>query len=252
MNKKLFSLMSIACLSLACIQNATADNVMNFDSSGMLSDYAITGEIGTRGLGLNATTNITSTLNGRLSAAGLTYSMDQALDDIDYEADLTMGSVGALVDWHPFSGGFRVSGGLFINFNGLEASATPATGTTYTFNDVGYSGNLIDSVSADIEFNTIAPYVGIGWGNPVQKDSNWFFHSDIGVMFTGKPSVSLSAATNSANILTASGNDATAAATLTSEIASNVAAAQADIENDDALTYLQYYPVISFGLSYKF
>ncbi|MBF0444925.1 MAG: hypothetical protein HQL68_05000 [Magnetococcales bacterium] len=245
MNFKSLSLAGLACLSMVCVQNASA-------ADDMFSEYAVTGELSTRGLGLNATTNITSQLNGRLSLAGFTYSMDQDLDDISYESDLTLMTVGGLVDWHPFSGGLRLSTGLFLNFNGIEASATPASTSSYTFNNVSYNGSLIDSVSADIEFNTVAPYVGIGWGNPVQKDSNWFFHSDVGVLFTGKPSVSLSASTNSANILTSVSNDATAAATLTSEINSNVAAAQADIEDDDALTYFQYYPVISLGLSYRF
>jgi hypothetical protein len=244
MKYKYLSFAGLACLSMVCVQNASA-------SDDMFSEYAVTGELSTRGLGLNATTNITSQLNGRLSLAGFTYSMDQDLDDISYESDLTLTTVGGLVDWHPFSGGLRLSTGLFLNFNGIEASAAPSSTSSYSFNNVSYNGSLIDSVSADIEFNTLAPYLGIGWGNPIQKDSNWFFHSDIGVLFTGKPSVSLSAATNSTNILAASA-DAAAAATLTSEINSNVAAAQSDIEDDDALTYFQYYPVISLGLSYRF
>jgi hypothetical protein len=245
MNYKPLSFAGLACLSMICVQSASA-------SDDMFSQYAVTGELSSRGLGVNATTNLTSQLNGRLSLAGFTYSMDQDLDNISYESDLTLMTVGGLVDWHPFSGGLRLSTGLFLNFNGIESKATPASSSNYTFNNVSYSGSLIDSLSADIEFNTLAPYVGIGWGNPIQKDSNWFFHSDIGVMFTGKPSVSLSASTNSANILTSVSNDATAAATLTSEIATNVAAAQSEIENDDALTYFQYYPVISLGLSYRF
>ncbi|MBF0382283.1 MAG: hypothetical protein HQL69_14765 [Magnetococcales bacterium] len=234
MNINKISCVGLVCLSMACVQNASA-------SDNMFSEYAITGELSSRGLGLNATTNLTSQLNGRLSLAGFTYSADQDLDDVSYETDLTLMTAGGLVDWHPFSGGFRLTTGLFLNFNGLEGSVTPTSTETIDINNTSYSSTELGKLDVEVEYNVVSPYVGIGWGNPVAKDSNWTFFSDLGILYTGKPSVSLSATPNSSL-------SATDIATLNA----NVAAAQQDIEDEDYLKYLQYYPVFSLGLSYRF
>ncbi|MBF0195172.1 MAG: hypothetical protein HQL71_11490 [Magnetococcales bacterium] len=224
----------LACLSMVCVQNASA-------SDDMFSEYAITGELSTRGLGINATTNLAPKLNGRLSLAGFTYSMDQDLDDVTYDADLTLMTAGGLVDWHPFSGGFRLTTGLFLNFNALEGSVSPSTSQTIDINNVSYTGTQVGTLNVEVEYNVVSPYIGIGWGNPIAENSNWSFWSDLGLLYTGKPSVSLSVTPNSSL-------DAASIATLNT----NVAAAQQDIEDDDALTYMQYYPVFSLGISYHF
>ena len=40
-------------------------------------------------------------------------------------------------------------------------------------------------------FNKVAPYLGIGWGNPVQNGKGWGMISDIGVLFQGSPKTTL-------------------------------------------------------------
>jgi len=42
-----------------------------------------------------------------------------------------------------------------------------------------------------IESDDVAPYVGIGWGNPLTTDRRWGFTCDFGVAFTDSPDVSI-------------------------------------------------------------
>ena len=58
---------------------------------------------------------------------------------------------------------------------------------------VEYPWSGIDTLSGGVEIDNIAPYVGIGWGNPLTGDKRWGFTCDFGVAFAGSPDVALSA-----------------------------------------------------------
>ncbi|MFM7372109.1 MAG: hypothetical protein ACKO2Z_30855, partial [Sphaerospermopsis kisseleviana] len=88
-----------------------------------------------------------------------------------------------------------------------------------------------DTVKAKISLpNSVAPYLGIGWGNAVKSGNRWGFSANLGVMFAGSPKVELTAP---AYIL-----------------AADVEAERKQLEDD--LDWLNIYPVLSLGLSYQF
>lgn len=95
--------------------------------AGLLSASSAYGEgvsvgvkAGTLGAGVELEAQMTQTLSGRLGLNYFSYSYDGTEDDIKYDFDATLQTVGALLDWHPFSNGFRISAGVMINGNELE------------------------------------------------------------------------------------------------------------------------------------
>jgi hypothetical protein len=142
-----------------------------------------------------------------------------------------------VADWHPFGGVFKITGGLLINDNKVSGTgeATPGNVATFTINDTIYNAADVGNLEADISYNTVAPYLGIGWGNPVSKDSNWTFFCDIGVVFMGSPDV-----------------DVRASGVLARDeiFMTNLEQERRDLA--DELDSYKYYPVVTLGISYKF
>ncbi|MEL6962325.1 MAG: hypothetical protein AAFO01_06185 [Pseudomonadota bacterium] len=83
--------------------------------------------VSTLGLGLEAGARLNDNFGLRFGGNWLGFEYDGVEGDLDYDADVTLASLGALVDYHPFSGGFRVSGGLRFNFNQADLMARQPT-----------------------------------------------------------------------------------------------------------------------------
>jgi len=202
------------------------------------SDVAITGKLSTLGPGLELTLPIKDSFNGRFGFNTYNYRYSTTESDIDYRAKLRLQSVSLLGDWFPVIGvGFRVSSGLLYNNNKLEMTAKPAVaypigGKTYTAADIG-------SLSADVTFGKVAPYIGIGWGNAVAKANTWNFVADLGVLYQNSPKVKL--------VVTCG---AALTSTQCNELQNRAANEQADLQ--DAIGRFKWYPVVSIGASYKF
>ena len=165
------------------------------------------------------------------------YTFDSTISDIDYEFDTEFNSFSLLLDWHPFSGAFFLSGGAFINNNSISAEGTIDEGIIPSaFSAYSHYVDMV-SVSGDIEFATIAPYVGLGWRSN-NGEPGWGFACELGVLFQGEPEV---------NNLRANGPI---------DINSNEAVqqflAEQKSEIEDELEFFRYYPVASLMLTYNF
>lgn len=198
---------------------------------------------GTTGFGLGLAGSMSENVTGRLSFDTWKRTITKSDSNGNYNVDLKLQNVAALADLYPFSGAFRVTVGLVANGNKATLAATP-TGGTYTFNNVTYQASDVGSYSGEMKFNSTAPYLGIGWGNPVAKGKGWGLVSDFGVMFQGSPKVS-STVTCSPTLLAQVGG-AAACAQLQSDVATSTAKLQEDSKN------YKYWPVVSIGVSYHF
>jgi hypothetical protein len=158
------------------------------------------------------------------------YKTSEDLDDVSYSLKLKMQSQPLLLDVHPWSErSFRLSFGVLFNQNQFSASANPTAdveigNTTYTPAQVG-------SLNLSVKQRAVSPYLGMG-GNLFYFDSThqWAFTHEVGVAWTGKPKVSLSA---------------------------SGAVPQADLENErqkisDDISKLVILPIIKFGINYSF
>ncbi len=187
--------------------------------------YALSINSSTLGINLEGIRSFGPRYNARVGFTCFSYKYSDG-DNKDYYlgSDIKMSSVSAIFDWFPYEGIFHLSGGLFINFNEVNALLTPKES-----HDVGgriYSPEMLGNLSADLRFNKITPYIGIGFGNANGPDSGFSFNA--GAVYHGPPGVKLSAdgllepSTEQAPII------------------------------EDNISWFKFYPVISLGYIFKF
>jgi hypothetical protein len=192
--------------------------------------YAVSLKTSTLGLGGEFTTAVAPKVNARVGINTLNFDYDGELEDIDYDLGFDFFSVTGLVDWYVFDGSFRLSGGVLsmdhkVNLDAIPTEEQEIGNTTYTPAEIG-------TLSGCLEIDQIAPYVGIGWGNPLTSSRRWGFTCDFGVAFISTPDVSLSATGPVAGL------------------AEDLIKEQYDIEDD--LEPFKYYPVIAVSFFYRF
>ena len=201
------------------------------------AEVAATADIGTTGFGLHLSTPLATNLNARFGINVANYSYDGDTSDVDYDFKLKLATADALLDWHPFDGSFRISGGVVYNANKIDARARPNAAGSYDINGTVYSAASVGRLDGRIDFRKAAPYLGIGWGNAV-KQSGWSVGLDLGVTFQGSPKTALAS------------NGCTASAGTCAQLARDVAAE--NVRLADEVDDFKLYPVIRAGVSYRF
>lgn len=202
------------------------------------SGFALSAKASTLGFGIEGIGAISPNFNGRLGFNYFDFSIDTEESNIDYDADIQLLSATALIDWFPSSRSeFRITGGIAYNDNRVDATAQSAT--TLDIGGVEFPAAAVGQLEGEATFpNTISPYVGIGYGNPVKRDRRFTFSVDLGVLFTGSPEVDLNATGPATSLIDASVlNDA-------------IEREEDDVEDD--LDGLSIYPVLTLGISYQF
>jgi len=203
---------------------------------------SIAARISTLGLGLEASALVTPNIAVRIGYNGYSYSHLETYQSVDYDSKLKLGSVPVLVDLYPSAhGGLHVTAGFLFNSNELTAHGRPSVNgdtQTFTLNGNPYNVSDVGSLNGRMTFSKTSPYLGIGFGRPAGSGSAVQFLFDLGVVFQGKPHLSL----------TRSGG--TTDPTLTAAINSDLNVQQEKTQSD--VNKFQYYPVVSFGLAYHF
>ncbi len=199
-------------------------------------DVALGLKAGTLGVGLELTMEAMKNVNVRFGGNYFKISTEVEVEGNDYDLDLKLNSYTALADWFVTDGSFRVTAGAFINENGLNGAALPSN--TYEIGDTIYTSDQVGALTADVKFATLAPYLGIGWGNPLADDSDLTFMADLGIVFAGKPKLDIMSTGGTLS------NDPT--------LEANIAQAEQDFRDTDEISLLRFYPVISIGLNYRF
>ncbi|NOY70881.1 MAG: hypothetical protein GXP14_00645 [Gammaproteobacteria bacterium] len=198
--------------------------------------------VSTLGVGLEYAHGLNDTLQARVGFNMLKISSSQRFDGNNYDLDINFESWGALLDYYPFQGRFRFTGGLLVNNNNFDLTLTAQE--NYSIGDTTYSGDL--TINGSLGFRQFAPYLGFGWSANPSKASGWGYGFDVALVYQGEPKVTLNAR-------------GTATQQGTSNII-NVADDPTFIEalvreegnfQEDADGFVLY-PVISFGLSYAF
>jgi hypothetical protein len=198
-----------------------------------LDEWALGLKTGTLGIGGELTTNLASNVNLRGSIQWFALDFEAEFDDVDYDVDVEFLNPLLLADWYPFSGGFRLSGGVL--FNGTDISLDATSSESIEIGGETYSPDEIGTLRGESDFEDIAPYIGIGFHNPLSRDGHWGFTADIGVAFIGSPNVNL-------KVTGPFADDPGLQADLAEE--------EAKIEDD--LDKVRFFPVLSATLYYRF
>jgi hypothetical protein len=199
------------------------------------SGIALTGKVGTLGAGAEFNYSISDNISARFGLNAYRYKYNTTVNSVNYDFDMNLQTVSALADWYPFSGSFRATGGVFYDNNKISMGANP-TGGFYDINGAQYSATGISNLEGRLSFNPAAPYVGIGWGNPVATGKGWGLTTDIGVLFQGKPRIDMSATCS-------------LAAPTCTQFSADLEAERAKAESD--LSNFKWWPVVSIGISYQ-
>lgn len=147
-------------------------------------------------------------------------------NDVYYDINLGSSSMSALLDWHPFSGGFRTTGGFVINSDQGDDRILPrgrfAVGRSFAV-----------APGQGINLGQSTPYFGIGWGQSMGKENLLSLSVDVGVMVQPGADARW-------GVTDVSGSQATVADYLKSGSLSTL------------IDRLYYSPVVSMGVGFKF
>lgn len=193
-------------------------------------NYGLGLKISTRGIGVDVIRSFGSQFNIRLGGAyyNIAPEGEGAGEDYKYAADVNLLSVVLLGDYFPFDNIIRLTGGVILNLNAADLKLIPAK--SYTVGGDTYDPETMGTLSANVDFNRFAPYIGLGLGNPLKGGGSFQFTFDIGTMYQGGAAVDLSAT----GMLEPS------------------AAPDQEQQLEDNLSWFKWYPVVSLGMVYKF
>jgi len=148
---------------------------------------------GTMGPGVELVVPVGGKLNIRGGGSYLSMSRNTTVEDedtdVEFNADVTWGAMRGLVDWHPFSSGFRLTGGGYIDLRDITASGKPLS--SVTINDKEFAPERLGSLSVNYNYEqTISPYLGIGFGDAA-RGARVGFLLDLGMVYVGSPTLDM-------------------------------------------------------------
>jgi hypothetical protein len=151
---------------------------------------AVSGRIGTLGLGVDASIGLTPQLGVRGGINFQPWQPEAEFEDVDFELDLPSPSYMALLDWYPGGGAFHLTGGAVFFSEDTEVRGRPSE--SVEIGDQTYTPEQIGTLSGEFVTADLAPYIGLGFGKLGGKRGVGLA-LDLGVAFHGRPDVQLAA-----------------------------------------------------------
>ena len=206
-------------------------------------------KVSTLGIGGDVAIAVSHRTNVRFGFNAFSYGHTFDKDGVTYGGTLDLRSAQATYDIFLLKGLHVSPGVLFYNGNQVTANASVPGGQTFTLSNTSYISDAANPVTGTgkLSLYKAAPMMLFGIGNLVPRNSHHFSTSfEIGAAYQGPPRVTLN--------LGGSACDSTGlfCRTINSDptIQSNIAAEQVKL-NKSASPY-KFYPVVSFGVGYKF
>jgi hypothetical protein len=218
------------------------------------SRLAFGSDVSPLGVGLSATTNLTSHFNIRGNGSYFNYSgVNFATQGFNVTGKINLNSARASVDVYPFHSGFRLSPGvMFHNDNQGSMNLAVTPGQSFTLNNqTYYSATGANAVKGTGTFGlgngSPAFTMTTGWGNTIPRSGRRVsFPFEVGAAFIHPPTLKFN--------LTGDGCDKTGVycvdVATNPQIQQNIAAQVAKYRND--IAPLKTYPIASFGVAYNF
>ena len=218
-----------------------------FSAASYAEGMAVSAHVSLEGGGLEVTKKVSDTFNARIAYRQYSYQGTDPLalikqmgniwtdllgiskSDNAYDHNGKQQLLSVMADWYPSAEGqsrFTIGLGYNSSNDDIVGRELPLGG--YNLGANHYSAAQVGRLQGTLKYNSLAPYIGFGWGNPVAKNKEWGFVTDIGLLYQGSPKVTLGA---------------TGAAVLQSDIA----AERARLEKDT----WTWSPMVSVGLSYQ-
>ncbi len=203
------------------------------------AQVAVTADAGTTGLGAHLVVPMETYLNGRFGLNAFDHNMSKHSGMVDYDMKGKLRTVDVLFDWYLKDGSpFRVTGGVLYNNNQFHATGKPSAAGGFTLNGTTYTAADVALLTGTVKFRKAAPYLGIGWGNPLAGSSRLQFSADLGAFYQGSPDVHL------VSLGCTTSNE------VCSALAHDVAVEGLRVKSD--MQSYKFYPVLRAAVSYRF
>ena len=207
------------------------------DEPAKASLWSLGATAGTLGVGVEASAliydNIIFRVNGSYVKLNSSWVISASSLANDYNFDVTGIFAGGILDYHPFSSGWRVSAGA--RYVDIELQGVAKNGMS--FGGVSYSAGDVGNVTATIRNgNPVAPYLGFGYNSSHFSTDGWGFKLgfDLGAMYIGEPDVSIRTAITPAS------------PTFTSDVSSAASSIKGSLRN------YPFYPVAMLSARFSF
>ena len=112
-------------------------------------------------------------------AGGLSRDVSGTDNGVSYTGSFKSSHTGLFADWFPFSGGFRLVGGVTANDTKFNVNGVGTGNATINGKSVSMVGNYFN---VTLKYPTATPYLGVGYGHQ-QSTKGLGFYADVGVMF---------------------------------------------------------------------
>ena len=205
-------------------------------------------KVSTLGIGGEVAVAVSHRSNVRFGFNSFSYRHTFDKDGVTYKGTLDLRSAQATYDLFFFKE-FHISPGVLVyNGNNVTANASVPGGQSFTLNNTNYLSDAADPVTGTgkLAVYKAAPMILFGFGNLVPRSRHFSTSFEIGAAYQGPPRVTLN--------LSGSACDSTGlfCRSISSDptIQANVASEQAKL-NKSASPY-KFYPVLSFGVGFKF
>ena len=151
---------------------------------------AVGAQVGVFGVGLNIKDKMSDTIGVRAGFDMFSISgMDMGDDKVDYDVDASIQNYSLLVDWHPWKGSFRTSAGLVLNNSKIDGVITPSKNLDFEIQGHKFEAKDVGSIDTLVDFDSIAPYIGIGGDTLFNKKQGFGFTYDLGIIFQGSAKI---------------------------------------------------------------
>ena len=211
-----------------------------FISLSARAEFAYYNKVSTLGAGIGVAYDLTDAVVARLGYSFVNFSQTFHTEDMDYDGRVKLGGAEVTIDWFPFKGAFRFSGGIIFSRNdvilrGQLDDVVTLGGTEYKTSDLG-------RLDGRVKFQPVTPYFGLGWGNVLGQNGHFHFFIDGGVQYYGSPHVTLKGQCTDLGWQVA-GSQCVA-------ILQDVSRQESDLNYE--LKDYKWFPVLNAGISYRF
>ncbi len=212
-------------------------------------------KVGVNGPGFEIAEPLGMHFNIRAGGEYMQYTGNFTEQGAAINAAVKVGGGAVSLDYFPWHNGFHISGGVrFANQTKLNGTVVVPGGETITLDGTDYVASSTDPLHGDASITTrsVAPSVTIGYGNlaPRRLAKHFSFPVEVGFYYIGQPSLAVH--------FTGSACDPNVPAKFNGcENVSQDAGFQKDLaafiaRNNNNLSYAKFFPIISFGVGYRF
>ena len=247
---------SFAAPAAAAAASAAAPAAPEASQGGPFSGLGVGVKVGVAGIGFDVATPIVPTrLNLRGGATFFSYNLSETTsDNLVVNGTLKLQNSGVMVDWFPFRGSFRLSGGATVyNNKGVTATINEPAGSSFTLGSTTYYSSASSPITGTGVFKlggNAGGRVSFGWGNLVPKKGHHFsFDTELGIEFVSKPTVTLGFTGLVCPSAQGASCESPQNAATNPTVISDVASEQAKLQSD--VNFLSFYPIVSVGIGWR-